>query len=180
MQNQTTNEFMRAFKRFISQRAVPEKKYSDSAKAFVASFKWVKYLNKSKAFNHIFNINKIQWRFNLSRVPWWKVVMVPRSIRKYHFSCEEFAPQNLWRELGELLLDTEKVLKFEFLLLLPNLLNSGQNLPLPYETPGTKNKELHKRFKCIWNYKEVTWERWRKEYIKALKERQYMKTEEPM
>ena len=97
MQNQTTNEFIRAFKRFISQRAVPEKKYSDSAKAFVASFKWVKYLNKSKAFNHIFNINKIQWRFNLSRVPWWKVVMVPRSIRKYHFSCEEFAPQNRWK-----------------------------------------------------------------------------------
>lgn len=141
----------------------------------------MKYLNKSKAFNDIFNINKIQWRFNLSRVPWWSgqfeniIVLVKNSFHKTVGKTSLF-----WRELGELLLDTEKVLKFEFLLLLPNLLNSGQNLPLPYETPGTKNKELHKRFKYIWNYKEVTRERWRKEYIKALKERQYMKTEEPM
>ena len=31
----------------------------------------MKKLNKSEAINQILKIDKIQWKFNLSRVPWW-------------------------------------------------------------------------------------------------------------
>ena len=69
--NQTTEEFITTFKRLIARRGAPEKIYSDNAKTFVASWKWVKKLNKSEELNHFFNFNNIEWKFNLSRAPWW-------------------------------------------------------------------------------------------------------------
>ena len=69
--NETTEEFGTAFKRLIAKRGAPEKIYSDNAKTFIASWKWVKKLNKSEELNHFFNFMNKEWKFNLTRVPWW-------------------------------------------------------------------------------------------------------------
>ena len=61
-----------------------------------------------------------------------------------------------------------------------NTLAIGQNLMLPYENLETENKDLCKRFEHIQKYKEATWLRWRKEYIKSFRERQNMKTKDPV
>ena len=58
--NQTTEEFIRNFKKLISRGGVPEKIYSDHAKTIIASWILVKKLNKLEALTRTFNINKIQ------------------------------------------------------------------------------------------------------------------------
>ena len=60
-----------AFKRLIVGKVPPGKIYSDNAKSFIASCKRVEKLNKSEELNHFFNFNNIEWKFNLSRSPWW-------------------------------------------------------------------------------------------------------------
>ena len=51
---------------------------------------------------------------------------------------------------------------------------------LPDGSLETENKDLCKKFKYIWKYKEAAWLRWRKEYIKSLRERHNMKTKDPI
>ena len=67
--NQTAEEFITAFKRLITQRGGPKKTYSDNAKTFIASCKWVGKLNKSEELNHFFNFSNIEWKFNLIKAP---------------------------------------------------------------------------------------------------------------
>ena len=51
---------------------------------------------------------------------------------------------------------------------------------LPDKNLETGNNDLYKRFKYIQKCKEAAWLRWRKEYIKSLRERHNMKTKDPM
>ena len=51
---------------------------------------------------------------------------------------------------------------------------------LPDKNLETGNNDLCKRFKYIQKCKEAAWLRWRKEYIKSLRERHNMKTKDPM
>ena len=189
--SQTVEEFVTAFKRLIARRGVPEKIYSDNAKTFIASCKWVKKLNKSEELNHFFNFNNIEWKFNLSRAPWWdgqfehmiSLVKNPlyKTVGKATLS---------WRELEEVLLDIENTLNnwpltyveddVEHPILTPNTFVNGQNLMLPDKNLETGNKDLGKRFKYIRKYKEAAWLKWRKEYIKSLSERHNMKTKDAM
>ena len=188
--NQTTEEFITTFKRLIARTGAPEKIYSDKAKTFVASWKWVKKLNKSEELNHFFNFNNIEWKFNLSRAPWWggqfkrMVGLVKNALYK------TIGKATLsWRELEEVLLDVENTLNnrplmyveddIEYPILTPNTLIIGQNLLLPKENLETENKDLRRRFKYILKCKEAAWIRWRKEYLKSLRERHKMKTKDP-
>ena len=184
--NQTTEEFIARFKRLIARRGAPEKKYSDNAKTFAASWKWVMKLNKSEEL-----LVSIKWKFNLSRAPWWggqlerMVGLVKNSLYKIIGKATLS-----WRELEEVLLDIENTLNnrpltyveddVEYPVLTPNVLIIGQNLSLPDQNPETENKDLHTRFNYIRKCKEAAWFRWRKEYIKSLRERHNMKTKDPM
>ena len=69
--DQTSEEFVTTFKRLLARRGAPEKIYFDNAKTLIASYKWVKRLNKSEELSHSFNFNNIEWKFNFSRAPWW-------------------------------------------------------------------------------------------------------------
>ena len=165
--NQTTEEFITRFKRLIARRGTLEKIYSDNAKTFVASWKWVRKLNKSEELNHFFNFNNTKWKFNLSRAPWWggrferTVSLVKNSLYKT-IGKATFS----WRELEEVLLDIEKTLNncplmyvqddVEYPVLTPNVLIFGQNLALPDQNLETENKDLCKRFKYIRKCKEAT------------------------
>ena len=94
-----------------------------------------------------------------------------------------------WRELEEVLLDVENTLNnrplmyveddIEYPILTPNTLIIGQNLLLPKENLETENKDLRRRFKYILKCKEAAWIRWRKEYLKSLREHHNMKIKDP-
>ena len=96
-----------------------------------------------------------------------------------------------WAELEKVLLDIENTLNnrplthveddLEYSILTTNTLVTVQNLMLPNLMDLEKeNKYLCKRFKYIRKCKETAWLRWRKEYIKSLRERHNMKTKDPM
>ena len=94
-----------------------------------------------------------------------------------------------WRELEEVLIHLENTLNnrsstyvendSEYPILTPNTLVISQNLMLTDQKLETENKDLCKRFMYIPKCKEAAW-RWRKEYIKSLRERHNMKTKDPM
>ena len=69
--NQTTQEFIHAFKWLIARRGRPKVIYSDNAKTFVAASKWIERINKDESVQEYLIKEEIQWKFNISIAPWW-------------------------------------------------------------------------------------------------------------
>lgn len=144
LQNQTTHEFIKALKRLIARRGRPKVIYSDNAKTFVAASKWIAKVNKDESMQEYLINQKIHWKFNLSRAPWWggqferMVGLVKQSLYKATGSA------NLTQlELEEIMLDIEVTLNNRPLMyqeedvaytaLTPNILIYGQPLLVPEE-----------------------------------------------
>ena len=58
-------------KRFIARRGRPGLIYSGNGGTFKAAAKWLKTTQTSEKFNDYLAQYSIQWKFNLSRAPWW-------------------------------------------------------------------------------------------------------------
>ena len=71
LSNQATEEFMKAFKRFIARRGRPQKVYSDNGRSFIAASKWLTCIMRDEKMQDYLAHQHITWRFNLSRAPWW-------------------------------------------------------------------------------------------------------------
>ena len=71
LSNQTTQEFIHALKRLIARRGRPKLIYSNNAKTFVAASNWIEKINKDDLMQEYLIKEEIQFKFNLSRVPWW-------------------------------------------------------------------------------------------------------------
>jgi transposase len=55
----------------MARRGRPELIYSDNAKTFKATDKWLKRAQKDEQLHELLANRTIEWRFNLSRAPWW-------------------------------------------------------------------------------------------------------------
>ncbi len=64
-------EFSLSLKRLIARRGRPEVVYSDNATTFKAAAKWLNQAQKDERFNTFLTDRTIEWRFNLSKAPWW-------------------------------------------------------------------------------------------------------------
>ena len=71
--NLTTSEFIRCLKRLIARRGRPKIIYSDNAKTFKAGAKLLQKINKDKKWHHHLNQEQITLKFNITKVPWWRV-----------------------------------------------------------------------------------------------------------
>ena len=69
--NLETTEFIRSFKCFIARRGRPRRIYSDNAKTFVSGSKWIEQVMKDEKISGFLTQWGIEWKFNLSRAPWW-------------------------------------------------------------------------------------------------------------
>ena len=69
--NQITQEFIHSLKQLIARRERSKVIYSDNAKTFVTTSKWKEKIDKDKLMQEYLINEKIQWKFNLSRAPWW-------------------------------------------------------------------------------------------------------------
>ena len=69
--NQTISKFIKAFKKLIARRRSPNIVYSDNAKTYVAAAKWIQNIKRDVLLQDFLIKEEIQWKFNLSRVPWW-------------------------------------------------------------------------------------------------------------
>ena len=68
----TTQEFIKCLKPLIARRGKPSIIYSDNAKSFQATAKWLKHVIKSEQLHEHLTKENINWKFNLPKAPWWR------------------------------------------------------------------------------------------------------------
>ena len=68
----SVNSFLRSFRRFTARRGIPTLVYADNAKTFKASANLMKQLKVNSEFLGFLQSERIEWKFNLKRTPWWE------------------------------------------------------------------------------------------------------------
>ena len=152
----TTQEFIHALKRLIARRGRPKVIYSDNAKTFVVASKWIEKINKDELMQEYLIKEEIQWKFNLSRAPWWggqfeqMVGLVKQCL--YKITGRANLSQ---KEFGEIVLDIEVTLNNRPLMyveediqrpvLTPSTLLYGQPPLLPEEDLDEDVPEMKRR-----------------------------------
>ena len=129
----------------------------------------------------------IEWKFNLSRAPWWGG-QFERLIGLVKGSLYKTIGNGLlsWRELQEVLLDVEVALNNRLLdyveddiqlpILTPSSLFCIQPNVLPELGPKhIQDYDLRKRAKYLSKCKDAVWSTWIKEYLTGLRERHRLK-----
>ena len=144
----------------------------DNGGTFIKAAKWLSKVPKDKLFQSQLEDNNIKWIFNLSRAPWWGRHLIGKGIL-----C--------WNELSEVLLDVEiqvnrrPMSHVEEDVELPVLTTANflfqRTTKLPEIQPyHEEEKDLRKRLKFLKNCKDQLRNRWRREYLRALRERHVM------
>ena len=67
----STASFLCCFQRFTAQWGTPKLVVSDNAKTFKATAQCLSKLNRSDEFSALLQNERIVWRFDLERSPWW-------------------------------------------------------------------------------------------------------------
>ena len=84
----SATEFLRCLRRFSARRGTPALIFSDNAKTFKASARALEKLYNCETLQGYLGANRIEWKFNLERAPWWggflerMVQSVKRCLRK--------------------------------------------------------------------------------------------------
>ena len=142
---------------------------------------------KSEKINSWLAKSAIIWQFNVCRAPWWGgqferlVGLMKQSLYK------TIANGNLrWNELEEVTLEIETALNnrplsyleddVQLTALTPSTMLFGQPYQIPEEdVSDVENIDLRKRVRYLQKCKDSLWNRWNKEYLKALRERHNLK-----
>ena len=64
-------EFMSYLKKFVARRGRPKLVYSDNGNTFKGAASWMKKVMNDEKLHDYLAKNTIEWKFNLSRAPWW-------------------------------------------------------------------------------------------------------------
>ena len=107
----TVMEFKRGLKEFVARRGAPELIVSDNAKTFQAAKKWLSTLRKDEDLFNFLSAEEIEWKFNMSRAPWWggffeRLIGITKSTLSKAIGRALLT----FEELEEVLLDVESVL----------------------------------------------------------------------
>ena len=185
--DQTAITFQAALKRFIVRRGKPSLLISDNAKTFQATSEWLKYLKQDHDLFSFLNQQHIDWKFNLSRAPWWggfyeRLI----GIIKKALSKQLGHAILTFSELSETLLDieafmNERPLTYQEELdtqkpLTPNLLMGMSSAPMLEEDLErmnfrTEQAIITKRWKYLQRTQCHLRKRWQEQYLHALQER---------
>ena len=177
-----TNEFIRALKLFIARRGRPCKIYNDNAQTFISAAKWVKRIVKNEKVNDYIAQQEILWQFKLSQAPWWGG-QFERLISLIKVAMYKTIGKNslMWYELEKVLMDIEITLNkrplsyvkddIQMPILTPNTMIHGISISqLDKDVSSIEDKDLIKRARYIQKCKNLAWQRWTTEYLKALRE----------
>ncbi len=156
---------------------------SDNAKTFKATAAWLKKFYEDQKIQNLLHEQKIHWKFNLSRSPWWggfferMIGLVKNTLKKILGQA-----RLTFAELQEVLLDIEFCLnnrpltyqgsEFENEALTPNHLVHGRRMkPLPEEEVYSDEEQpARKRLRYMQQCRDRYWKRWSKEYLQSLRE----------
>ena len=153
---------------------------SDSASVFKSTATWMKNITKSERLQDYLARQDINWRFNLSRSPWWGG-MYERLIKDVKKTLHKTLGRThlTFEQLEAVVIDVEKNLNNRPLtyldsdggeeqVLTPNILMWGQNAhPIEGEEDEEETSALSKRLKEAKNH---AWKRWRHEHVHSLME----------
>ena len=176
-------EFLSSLKRFIARRGRPKVIYSDNATTFKAAAKWLKQIQRDEHLNSFMSVRGIQWKFNLSRAPWWGD-QYERLIGLFKATFYKIIGNGIltYSELEDVVLDVEVALNdrplsyleddVELPALTPSsMLNINPNRLPELEPHHLEEKSLRKRAKFLEKCKNAMWRRWTREYVRSLRER---------
>ena len=181
--DQTLERFLPTLKKFIARRGRPEKIYSDNFSTFVAAAKWIKKAIQNEAVHDFLANNEINWKFNLSRAPWWggQFERMVGLVKQTPYKNVGRASLT-WDELADLLQDVELTLNnrplgyveddVQMPVLTPNIMLFGQpNITLEETNGEIDDRDLRRRARYLKECKKKIWDRWSNEYIRGLRER---------
>ena len=143
---------------------------------------WLEEVRKDERLQGFLEDQEIQWKFNLSRAPWWggqfeRLIGIVKNAVYKMIGAATLS----WAELSEVIFDVEIQInrrplsyveddvEMPTLTPLPSL---PQRSCLPSQQPWQEeNQELRKQAKHLKSCKDALWQRWLKEYMNALRER---------
>ena len=180
----SVEQFKRALKEFVARRGAPQTIVSDNAKTFIATKKWLKTLQEDEDLNNYLASQRIKWKFNLSRAPWWggffeRMVGVVKSCLSKVIGGALLS----FAELEETLLDAECFAnnrplcyvgeEFGQRTITPNILIRGRPSALLEENIDTLDDtdQLTRRLRYLKTCRLQLRKRWVTEYLHALEER---------
>ena len=187
--NQETTTFLGSLKRLIARRGRPTTIFSDNGRTFIGAAHWLKEIQKDEHLQAYLAEERITWRFNLSRAPWWggqfeRLV----GVFKRAFYKTIGGGMLSWTELCEVVLEVETQLNrrplsyieedVQLPLLTPASFLFQKSNRLPEREPWREEDvDLRKRAKYLKTCKDALWKRWSREYLVALRERHNLKHE---
>ena len=182
----STGAFRRCLRRFVARRGTPVLIVSDIAKTFQATERALKKLLNHPEVRADLERDKIEWKFNLERAPWWgglferMVASVKGCLRRTLGNARVS-----FDELSTLLTEIEctlnsRPLTYEYNeigeeVLTPFHLIYGRRIKtLPDEITepedAMNDDSCSSRFKYLSTRLSHFWNRWRKEYLANLRE----------
>ena len=180
----TAKTFRKSLKSLMTRRGTPQQIVSDNAKTFQATARWLQSIVRNERVQDLLHEHEINWRFNLSRSPWWggfferMVGMVKNTMKK----TLGFANLTI-SELQEVLLDIEFCLNNRPLtyqtdqlddeVLTPNHLVHGRRIKQIREEEVFSDEDkipARKRLQYLQKCREKYWRCWTREYLTSLRE----------
>ena len=186
----STEDFLNAFRRFVSRRGVPKVVYSDNAKTFKRSAMEIDLLNRISEFprfNDFITEHKIVWKNIVERAPWWGGFWerLVRSVK----NCLKLSLGKLlvsFDELQTTIVEVEAILNSRPLTyidddpksplpLTPNsfLLDAGSlwtSIVSDYELKKIwDSKDIYSLWKNRQKLKIIFWKRWKTDYLYQLR-----------
>jgi len=188
VENLSVSDFMLCFRRFTGRRGVPGLIVSDNAKTFQAAKLFVRRLMASDEALSYFENRNVEWKFNLSRAPWWggfferMVGCVKRTLYKTLRNSKLSSC-----ELYTTLIEIEGTINNRPLtyaydetdaeMLTPAHLMYGYRFDMIPDDVKDEEDEtsIQKRHRYLANKRRHYWNRWRSEYLTSLREHHKMK-----
>jgi hypothetical protein len=139
---------------------------------------------RNKKLQGYLSENDVKWQFNLSKASWWggmfeRMVIIVRQFALY--KVVESAKLT-FKELQDVMLDIQHVLNnrplsyceddIQLPVLTPNMMIFGKaNYLMELSPEDIEERDLRKRAKYLKKCKDSLWQRWRREFMRALRER---------
>ena len=189
VQNQTTEAFLRSFRRMISRRGMITTFYSDNSQTFKAASKEMeRYYNimNGKSFKNFLTDHKIKWKFIVDYAPWWggfyermmKTIKIPL---KKILGKNVFSPDEIYTILTEVeaMVNSRPLTQVsdepsEMNYLTPASFLIGRQLinvpvkPVNSKKKTPEKKELNKLMVMQNRTLNLLWKTWREEYMRNL------------
>jgi hypothetical protein len=176
-------EFLMSLKRFIAARGRPKKIISDNGKTFVAAASWMKKVVRNEKLQGYLSEHGVRWQFNLSKASWWGGMFerMVSIVKQALYKVVGFAKLT-FKELQDVMLDIQLVLNnrplsyceddIQLPMLTPNMMIFGKaNYLMELSPEDIEERDLRKRAKYLKKCKDALWQRWKREYMRALRER---------